>query len=246
MSMDYTKKRRCLLGLILVGLVLYYVWFVLFTPANKPQVQTMPTQSTSKALVEKGYEVLPVSITAHPSVQALIGQDPGLVQLINFFSYGCYGCMRWHPFIEKWAKQHTKEVVFYQSPILLNKAWEPFARIYFIVKELKKNETLDDILFKMIQARELDLSDKKTLGAFFEKQGIPLKTFEDLYDSFTVNQDLLRAKDLAMAYQITLSPSLVLNTPRGSYLITPPMIPQGRPEGLITVLDKLLESSGGL
>ncbi len=245
MSMGYTKKRRLLLGLSLVGLVLYYAWFVLFNPGNKPQAETMPIQSIRKAVLEKGYEVLPVTITAHPSVQALINQDQGRVQMLSFFSYGCYGCMRWHPFLEKWARQRAKQVVFYQVPILFNQAWEPFARLYFIVKALKKNEALDEMLFKTIQARAFDLSDKKTLGAFFEKQGVPLKTFEDLYDSFSINQDLLRAKSLATAYQITLSPSVVLNTPRGSYLITPNMMSQGSGEQLIAVLDKLLDASGG-
>ncbi len=219
-----------------------YALCIFFRPVT--EVQAIPLKPASH-VSDKGYEVLPVAITSNPSIQALIAEDPDRVQLINFFSYGCHGCMRWHPFFETWAKQHAQKVAVYHVPILFNKAWEPFARVYFIVKALKKNDALDTLLFKTIQARELDLSDKKNLADFFEKQGVPTKTFEDLYDSFSVNQDLRKAKDLAAAYQITLSPSVVLNTPRGSYLITPNMIKNGSGEGLMQTLDALLASIRG-
>jgi protein dithiol oxidoreductase (disulfide-forming) len=243
MSMDFIKCLKWGFGLSLLGLLAYALFVVFFKPVDALKVDTSikPTSHIS----DKGYEALPVAITSNPSIQALIAQDPGRVQLINFFSYGCHGCMRWHPFLDSWAKQHAQKVAVYHVPILFNKAWEPFARVYFIVKALKKNDALDTLLFETIQARTLDLSDKKTVAAFFEKQGVPEKTFEDAYDSFSVNQDLLKAKDLATAYQITVSPSVVLNTPRGSYLITPNMIKKGSGEGLMQTLDTLLRSIGG-
>ena len=241
--MDFIKCLKWGLGLSLLGLLAYALFVVFFKP-----VDVLKADVSSKAashVSDKGYEVLPVAITSNPSIQALIAEDPGRVQLINFFSYGCHGCMRWHPFLDTWAKQHAQKVAAYHVPILFNKAWEPFARIYFIVKALKKNDALDTLLFETIQARTLDLTDKKTLASFFQKQGVSKKTFEDLYDSFSVNQDLRKAKDLATAYQITLSPSVVLNTRRGSYLITPNMIQNGSGELLMVHLDALLASRGG-
>ncbi|MBP6104516.1 MAG: thiol:disulfide interchange protein DsbA/DsbL [Gammaproteobacteria bacterium] len=241
--MDFIKYLKWGLGLSLLGLLAYAFFVVFFKPADvlKADVSIKPASHVS----DKGYEVLPVAITSNPTIQALIAEDPGRVQLVNFFSYACYGCMRWHPFLDTWAKQHAQKVTVHQVPILFNKAWEPFARIYFIVKALKRNDALDTKLFETIQARSLDLTDKKNLADFFKKNGVPPQTVEDLYDSFSVNQDLLKAKNMAAAYQITLSPSVVLNTPRGSYLITPNMIEKGSGEGLMQTLDALLASLGG-
>ncbi len=238
--MDFIKYLKWGFGLSFLGLLAYAV---LFKPADalKADVSIKPASHVSN----KGYEVLPVAITSNPTIQALMAQDSGRVQLINFFSYGCYGCMRWHPFLDTWAKQHAQKVTVHHVPILLNKAWEPFARIYLIVKALKRNDALDTRLFETIQARTLDLTDKKNVADFFEKHGVPAQTVEDLYDSFSVNQELLKAKNLATAYQITLSPSVVLNTPRGSYLITPNMIEKGSGEKLMQTLDALLASLGG-
>ncbi len=241
MSMDFIKCLKWGFGLSVLGLMAYAL-FIFSRPVEG--LQETPLKPASH-VSDKGYEALPVAITSNPSIQALIAEDPGRVQLINFFSYGCHGCMLWHPFLDTWAKQHAQKIAVYHVPILLNKAWEPFARVYFVVKALKKNDALDTLLFNTIQARELDLTDKKNLTAFFEKQGVSEKNFEDLYDSFSVNQELRKAKDLAAAYQITLSPSVVLNTPRGSYLITPNMIKNGRGEGLMQTLDALLASIGG-
>lgn len=245
MSMDFIKCLKWGFGLSLLGLLAYALFVVFLKPEDLQKSEASVSIKPVSHVSDKGYEVLPVSITSNPSIQALIAEDPGRVQLINFFNYGCYGCMRWHPFLDTWAKQHAQKVAVYHVPILFNKAWEPFARVYFIVKALKMNDALDALLFKTIQARELDLSDKKNLAAFFEKQGVSEKTFDDLYDSFSVNQELLKSKNLAMAYQITLSPSVALNTPRGSYLITPNMIKNGSGEALMQTLDALLASIGG-
>ncbi len=245
MSTVFTKILKVSIVLGLAGLLSYGILLFLNRSSGNDQIDLKLKQASAKVTTEKGYEILPGSITSKPAVQALMAQDPGRVQLINFFSYGCHGCALWHPFLQKWATQHADKIVVYHVPILFNKAWEPFARVYFLAKALKGNDTLDTLLFKVIQARELDLSNKKTLAAFFEKQGVPERTFEDLYDSFSINQDLLKAKDLALAYQISLSPSVVLNTPRGSYLITPYMLNKGSGEALLHSLDTLLASTGG-
>lgn len=64
------------------------------------------------------------------------------------------------------------------------------------------------------------------------------KKFSDLYNSFTVNTELTKAKELANAYQISVSPVIILNGPKGSYILSAAMA--GSEQGLIEVLNYLI------
>ena len=243
MSVVFIKRFLRLIGL--VGLLALLIYVVVAGDASKDRaiVGISKPSKTLGLLVTQGSRPLALTVTSQPLVQAFMAQDPGRVQLVNFFSYGCYGCMRWYPFLEKWAKKHSTKVVVYHFPLLFQKQLEPLAHAYYIAQALKRSD-LDLLIFRAIHEQNIPLSDQEQLANFFSKQSISKKTFNDLYDSFSLNQALTQAKNMAFAYQITLSPSVILNTDHGSYLITPDMIPgDGGEETLFKVLDGVLLSA---
>ena len=247
-------KRQWVLAAVLVVALLYLGYDFFLAPVassmvtadravDTPRQQRNPAHHAHNATHSKqGYQVLSAGIRAKPMVQSFMAQDPGRIQVVDFFSYACYGCMRWRPFLEPWLKKHEKELVAYHMPILFNEQWAPFARAYFVVKQLHKNDSLDGPLFKALHEDGIDLAERSKMVDFFEAHGVPRQTFESLYDSFSVNQEMLKAKNIAEVYEIAASPSLVINTPQASYLITPDHV-HGSGAALITALDALLAQS---
>ena len=186
----------------------------------------------------KQYRKIELKILEDKNVQQFIAQDPKKIQVIEFFNYGCFWCSHLHPVINNWVKQKPSNVVFYRFPLVFNKHWETFAKAYYVIKELNANEKLDEAFFTSLHQNHVDLSNEKILQNFFVEHGIPGKKFSELYNSFTINTELTKAKDLANAYQISVSPVIILNAPSGSYLLTAAMA--GSEQGLIDVLNYLI------
>lgn len=242
MFVVYSKRFIGLLGLAGLLSVLIY-WAVAAWSANDRVKERIVKPNKTLSLVAHGYRPLSLTVTSQPLIQAFMSQDPGRVQLVDFFSYGCYGCMRWYPILQRWATKHATKVVVYHFPLLFQKQLEPLAHAYYIAQTLKRSD-LNLQIFRAIHEHHLPLTDQAQLADFFSTQGIAKKTFNDLYASFSLSQALTQAKNMAFAYQITLSPSVILNTPHGSYLITPDMIQgNGREEDLFKVLDGLLTAA---
>jgi thiol:disulfide interchange protein DsbA len=242
--MSVVFVKRLIRALSIAGFLAIILYFVVVGfDTKKPNIIKESVANPSHpapVVTRKPYHFLGSAITAQPIVQAFMAQDPEGVQLINFFSYGCYGCMLWHPLIEKWIQNNSTRVKAYDIPILFHQQWEPLARAYYVAKTLKRPD-LDGLIFQAIHETHMPLTNQQQLADFFSTHRILPKIFNDLYHSFSINQSLMQAKNIAFAYQITTSPSLILNTPHGSYLITPEMIPDhGTEKTLFEVLDGLL------
>jgi thiol:disulfide interchange protein DsbA len=186
----------------------------------------------------KHYHRISTEITAHKSIQDFIAEDPGKIQVVEFFNYGCFWCSRLHPMLVSWAKKKPINVVFYSIPVVFNKKWETLAKAYFMVKNLGKTDTLDAEFFTAIHQNRIDLGDEKQLKEFFNKAGVSEKQFSELYQSFTVNSELARAVALGNDYQIAQSPLIIVNAPSGSYLLTAKAA--GNEHALISVLNYVL------
>lgn len=168
----------------------------------------------------KQYKRLSAKITSSPSVQQFIAKDPGKIQVIEFFGYACFWCQRLHPYLNEWAAKNPENIVFYRFPVYFNKGWDVLAKAYYIGEKLGKSTSLDKEFFLALHKEHLDLGSEQKLEAFFQKQGVSSKKFQELYHSFEVNQDYTRGNEVANAYEITVSPAVVLNLSSGSYLIT--------------------------
>ncbi len=172
----------------------------------------------------KAYKRLPSNVVADKVVQALSAKHPGKAVVIEFFSYGCVGCMRLHPFIDKWIEKKPDNVVFYRFPVLFNKQWEVLARAYYINKAESSLQISDQDFFTTIYKHRIKLSEKSKLAEFFREHGLPEERFNELYASFAVEQELVRAKEVAKAYRVLVSPTVIVSKVNGSYEVTPNMV----------------------
>jgi thiol:disulfide interchange protein DsbA len=252
MFLGYIKTL--ILVVLLIGLsCLAWCWFSpqlgLSLPMFGLRSQTVPNSqntpeatkaNTSELPFQEGkhYKRVSAKITTHPSVQNLKAEDPGKIQVIEFFNYACSWCQRLHPHVNEWALKKSNNIVLYRFPVVFNHGWDVLAKAYYIVEMLGKNEALDPVFFDAVHKNQLNLGNEKKLQEFFEQQGVSEQAFSDAYGSFGINRAFTRGNEIVNAYQIITSPALIVNLPTDSYLITPPMA--GSEQAVIQVLEYLI------
>lgn len=213
------------------------------TPSVTPieQAASTPTATPIPTVFEEGkhYQRLSTAVTTHKTVQQFVAENPGKIQVIEFFNYGCFWCRQLHPVLNTWALKKPESVVFYRYPVVFNKLWGSLAKTYLVINALKKTEMMDPLFFTEIHQNHVNLADEKLLKPFLVKHGISEKEFFELSNSFAINTEMTKINEIANAYQITLSPSVVINTPSGSYLSTAAMV--GSEEGLISLMNFLIQ-----
>ena len=162
------------------------------------------------------------------------------VEVIEFFYYGCPGCNSLQAPLENWLKRKPKDIEFRRAPVVFQDAWLPFTTAYYAFDAMGLVDKLHRPLFSAIhEQRVLSdkglLKDQKPLFDWVAKQGVDRQKFVDVYNSFGVRSRTNRSIELPGNYQVTSTPSLVVD---GKYLTTPAMV--GSYERFFQVLDQVI------
>lgn len=204
--------------------------------------------ATAKNTVENGvfeegkhFQKLPVKITSSPIVQQFIAKDPGKIQVLAFFSYGCFWCQRLHPLVDQWRSKKPESVVFYRFPVNFHQGWDKLAKAYYMVEQMSRSQELDKEFFEAIHQKHSNLGDDKLLKEFFVKHGISEEKFNEMFNSFAVNRSYAQGNEIANAFQVTLSPIFIVNTPSGSYLLSAALA--GSEQRVMETLEYLIKTT---
>lgn len=138
------------------------------------------------------------------------------IEVLEFFFYGCSHCFKLHPLISAWEKKMPKDVQFTFVPAIFNPTWEVSARTFFALEAMGLREKLHDDLFNAWNDG-VNLSDEASTADFLAKHGVDRKKFSDAYNSFSMQSQVVRAKQMGQAYGIRGTPTLIVD---GKYLIT--------------------------
>ena len=142
--------------------------------------------------------------------------EPGQVEVREFFSYICPHCFSLEPVIEDWLEDKPEHVNYVRSPVTFLQNAEPLARAYYVADILDKVDEIHKPLFDAIHKHREPLFTPTALADFFAKYGVEEDEFNQLYSSFGVSTKLRQTDALARDYQIRGVPSFVVN---GKYLI---------------------------
>jgi thiol:disulfide interchange protein DsbA len=147
------------------------------------------------------------------------------VELIEFFSYACPACNFLQPRLRAWLKNKPGDVEFRRVPVVFSdrtSTWGPLARAYYALEAVAATEKVHYELFAAIHDRKaVDLrtigKDPRALFDWIAKQGVDRQKFSDAYNSFGVQSQAQRSVELVRNYDISSTPSLVVD---GRYLTT--------------------------
>lgn len=162
--------------------------------------------------------------------------DPGKVEVVELFWYGCPHCHRFQPYLERWLKSKPDDVVYIRMPAILSDSWALLARAYYAAEALGKLEEIHQPLFKAIHEQRRRFNTEQAVADFFAEHGVSAEEFRKVFHSFSVESKVRRARQMTRRYHTQGTPTVVIN---GKYRSDPGMA-RGF-DNLIRVIDFLVE-----
>lgn len=158
-------------------------------------------------------------------------EKPGMIEVREFFWYGCPHCYRLEPYVASWLASKPANINFVRSPAAMNPVWEQNARGYYAVELMGLTNKVHKPLFDAIHQKNQRLFDQKSLANFYQGYGVDSNKFNAMFKSFAVSGKIAQSKQLAQAYQLDGVPALVVN---GKYVV------KGEDQKVIQVVNYLI------
>lgn len=166
--------------------------------------------------------------------------QPGRIEVLEFFWYGCPHCFAMEPHVEKWLQSKAGDVEFIRVPGVLNKVWMAHARAYYTAQKLGVLDRIHRPLFDAMHREKRKIFSDEELRAFFEEKGVNADEFTRIFTSHEVEIRVKQAYVLAQNYRLTGVPAFIVN---GKYATSGQLA--GTYENIITTLNRLIEMERG-
>ncbi|MCY1198209.1 Thiol:disulfide interchange protein DsbA [compost metagenome] len=161
---------------------------------------------------------------------------PGKIEVVELFWYGCPHCYQFEPTLNPWAEKLPEDVNFVRIPAMFGGLWNVHGQLFITLESMKVEHQVHKAVFDAIHKEGKKLATPEEMAEFLANQGVDKDAFLKAYNSFAVKGQMEKAKKLAMAYQITGVPVLVVN---GKYRFD--ISSSGGPEQTLKVADHLIE-----
>jgi len=138
-------------------------------------------------------------------------QDPGRIEVVEFFYYGCKWCYQAQPYVEEWLGRKPADVDFRYQPAIRNTRWLVLTKAFFVLQALGELPRLHTALYRAYHRDDVNVEDEAVLTGWALKQGIELKPFEQLLASDEVMAKVQRAREATYAYGVDSTPSMAVD-----------------------------------
>ncbi len=132
------------------------------------------------------------------------------IEVIEFFSYGCPHCRDLEEHLGPWAKKVPDNVSFKRVPVAFQPAWNNLGKILYTLEALGR-EDLTIKVFQSIHSANVRLQEEKIFFDWAKNNGLDEAKVKDVWNSFSINSKMNRAKTLASAYQVDGVPMLFVD-----------------------------------
>jgi len=142
----------------------------------------------------EGVNYLPV-MPAQPT-----SANPGQIEVIEFFWYGCPSCFQLEPYLEAWERSKPANVVLKRVPAIIRPDAEGAARAFYTAEILGLKSHED--IFNEIHLNHTALINEADFERFFTKKyNVDPKRFESTWESQAVSVKVSEARVLATRYK---------------------------------------------
>ena len=143
--------------------------------------------------------------------------EPGKIEVVEFFSYGCPHCADFNPLLNAWAAKLPADVVLKKVPVSFGRAaWGNAAKLYHALEITGDLKRLETEVFRAIHSDRTNLFDERTIIDWVSARGVDRKKFSDAFASFGVMSKVKRGDQMAQAFKIEGVPAMAVD---GKYLI---------------------------
>jgi thiol:disulfide interchange protein DsbA len=132
----------------------------------------------------------------------------GKVDVIEFYWYSCPHCNTFEPALEAWVKAAPKDLSIRRVPVAFNASFVPQQKLYYALEGMGKLDEMHAKVFRAIHVEKQKLAKDEEIFAWVAKQGADAAKFKEVYNSFTVSNQIRRASQLQDAYGVEGVPSM--------------------------------------
>ncbi|MGC2047513.1 MAG: thiol:disulfide interchange protein DsbA/DsbL [Gallionella sp.] len=143
--------------------------------------------------------------------------DSKKIEVLEFFFYGCSHCFHLHTPLTAWEKTKPKDVELMFVPTIFRDSMEPMARTMYALQSMGEFDKLHDALYRAWNVDNLELFDEASITDFVAKHGVDRAKFSAAYNSFSMQSNVVRARQMVRGYRVNGTPTLVVD---GKYVIT--------------------------
>lgn len=143
--------------------------------------------------------------------------DSKKIEVLEFFFYGCSHCFHLHTPLTAWEKTMPKDVELTFVPTIFRDSMEPMARTMYALESMGQLDKLHDAIYRAWNEDKIELFDEDSIVNFVAKHGVDREKFTAAYNSFSMQSQVVRAKQMVRGYRINGTPTLVVD---GKYVIT--------------------------
>ncbi len=139
-------------------------------------------------------------------------EQPGKVEVREYFWYGCPHCFRLEPEMHRWLKGNPKNVNFQMQPAILGENWTPAAQAFYTAALLGVLDKIHPELFEGVhlgQDRSL-LKDVAAIERLFVRYGVSAEQFRKVWGSFGVQSRVKQAVRMTRKSGIQGVPAVVV------------------------------------
>jgi len=136
---------------------------------------------------------------------------PGKIEVVELFWYGCPHCYHFEPTINPWIKKLPDDVHFIRIPAMFGGVWDAHGQLFVTLETMGVEDKVHAAIFDAIQKQGKKLAKPDEMAEFLATQGIDKDEFLKTYNSFGVKSQVEKDKKLAMAYQISGVPTMIVN-----------------------------------
>jgi len=162
--------------------------------------------------------------------------DPGKIEVVEFFWYGCGHCYTFEPVLEQWKKTLPEDANFRGVPAIWQEKMELHAKAYYTAEALGVLDKMHLVIFQAMNVDRKTLGSQAEIATLFVANGVSEEDFNKAFNSFGVKSQVSQAAATAKAAGLSGTPALMVN---GKYYVS------GRKSGsqaeMLEVVDYLVE-----
>ena len=145
------------------------------------------------------------------------------VEVIEFFAYHCGACNAFEPTLVNWARKQGDNIVMRRIPLPFQGPLDPEARLYLTLEAMGKLDEYHHRVFRAVHVERKRLMKDADIIAWAAANGLDKAQFLATWNSFGVQTRLKRLSQIADAYKVSGTPTLVID---GKYLVSPDAVRQ--------------------
>lgn len=163
-------------------------------------------------------------------------QQPEKVEVVAMFGYSCPYCYQLESSLTPWSASLADDVDFIRVPAMFGGTWDLHGQLFYTLQTMQVLDQMHDTIFDALHNANRKLSSVNQIASFVAEHGIDKEVFLKTWNSFSVKSQVEKAKKLALAYQVSGVPTLVVN---GKYRFDVGMA--GGMQETVDVADSLIE-----